>query len=337
MTSHVSDKAPVVLVTGAGGAAVPSLIEGLRARRYRVVAVDADANAAGLYLADAGYRIPFASAVAFPDALAHICRLEGVAVLVPLVDEELLPVASLADQLHIPVVAPRSSFTALCLDKYALMKRLKEVGIDVPESWLLRDRHDGMPFPLILKPRVGRGSRGVRVIATPAELDAYISTNRPDVDAMLLQRYVEGTEFTVSVVAWRDGVVRAVVPKEIIDKRGITRIAVTRRQPQIDGLCRAIQDELRADGPFNVQLRVDIRDGRPLPFEINPRFSTTTTLTQAAGVDELGRLVDLAIGVSSASEVWTWREDVTLVRRTVDAFLTFNDFATRRRAVQKSR
>ena len=99
----------------------------------------------------------------------------------------------------------------------------------------------------------------------------------------------------MSVVVWRDGIVRAVVPKEIIDKRGITRLAVTRKNDAIDRLCRNIQERLRADGPFNVQLRLDA-NGTPLPFEINPRFSTTVTLTQAAGVDELGSLVDMALG-----------------------------------------
>jgi carbamoyl-phosphate synthase large subunit len=130
--------------------------------------------------------------------------------------------------------------------------------------------------------------------------------------------------------------VRAVVPKEIIDKRGITRIAVTRRQPAIDRLCQTIQERFRADGPFNVQLRLDARDGTPVPFEINPRFSTTITLTQAAGVDELGGLVDVALGRRTGAEAWTWREGVTMVRRTVDMFMQFNDFAERRRIVYRS-
>ncbi len=325
---------PTVLLTGAGGAALPALIDGLRAKGYRVVAVDADPNAAGLYLADRGYRIPFAADPAFSDALRAICRAERVAALVPLVDEELLPVAQLAEEERIALIAPQKPFTALCLDKYALMQRLAGAGVPVPPTRLLREGWADMSFPLILKPRTGRGSRGVRVVATPDELTAYLASARPAPDATLIQRHITGTEYTVSVVVWRDGTVRAVVPKEVIDKRGITRLAVTRRHDAIDRLCRTIQERLRADGPFNVQLRLDA-DGTPLPFEINPRFSTTVTLTQAAGVDELGSLVDLALGRAVAAESWNWREGVTLVRRTVDAFIKADEYAARRRAVEQ--
>ena len=323
-----------ILLTGAGGAALPSMIDSLRTKGYRVVTVAADSNAAGLYLADRGYRVPLAADPAFPGVLRAICHAEGVAALVPLVDEELLPVARLAAEEDIALIAPHPAFTALCLDKYALMRRLADVGLPVPETRLLGEGWDGMPFPLILKPRTGRGSRGVRVFATPDELGTYLATARPGVDTTLIQRCIEGTEYTVSVVVWRDGIVRAVVPKEIIDKRGITRLAVTRKNDAIDRLCRNIQERLRADGPFNVQLRLDA-NGAPLPFEINPRFSTTVTLTQAAGVDELGSLVDMALGRTVVAESWNWREGVTLVRRTIDAFLDVDEYAARRKTVEQ--
>ena len=72
------------------------------------MAVDADSNAAGLYLADRGYRVPLAADPAFPGVLRAICRAEGVAALVPLVDEELLPVARLAAEEGIALIAPQS-------------------------------------------------------------------------------------------------------------------------------------------------------------------------------------------------------------------------------------
>ena len=61
------------------------------------------------------------------------------------------------------------------------------------------------------------------------------------------------------------------VPKEIIVKRGITRLAVTRRHASIDALCRRLQAALRADGPFNVQLRLHPVTGEALRFG-NPRL-----------------------------------------------------------------
>jgi carbamoyl-phosphate synthase large subunit len=322
-----------ILLTGAGGAALPALIDGLRLKGYRVVAVDADPNAAGLYLADRGYRIPFANDAGFVPSMRRICRAESVAALVPLVDEELLPSARLATELGIALIGPEPAFIEVSLDKYALMQRLVEVGLPAPQTRLLATGIDGMELPLILKPRVGRGSRGIKIVRTRRELDSHLDVARPDPDATLVQTFVDGPEYTVSVVVWRDGRVRAVVPKEVIDKRGITRIAMTRANDAIDRLCRAIQANLKANGPFNVQLRLDPKSGVPLTFEINPRFSTTVTLTQAAGVDELGSLADLALGHEPPVEAWQWKEGVTLIRRSVDAFISADDFNERRNAI----
>jgi carbamoyl-phosphate synthase large subunit len=324
-----------ILITGAGGAAVPALIEGLRARDRRVVAVDADPHSAGLYVANRGYQVPFANSADYVSAMRAICQHEDVGALVPLVDEELLPVAALGTELDIVVIGPRPDFTALSLDKYLLMQKMAEVGLPVPATRLLSEGVDGLALPLILKPRVGRGSRGIKIVRSRPELDAYLAASRPEATATLVQTYVEGPEFTVSVVVWRDGRVRAVVPKHVIDKRGITRIAVTRANAAIDTLCRNIQALLRADGPFNVQLRVDSRSGAPLTFEINPRFSTTITLTQAAGVDELGSVLDLALGVEPPPNAWEWREGVTLMRRTLDSFIDVHTFDERRAAIGK--
>jgi carbamoyl-phosphate synthase large subunit len=144
-----------------------------------------------------------------------------------------------------------------------------------------------------------------------------------------VQTYIDGLEFTVSVTVWRDGVVRAVVPKEIICKKGITRLAVTRRNSRIDDVCRAVQNSLYADGPFNVQLRVDKTTGIPLIFEINPRYSTTVSLTIAAGVDEIGSLISYATGKTETMSFGEWREGVVLLRRTIDEFMDEADFNKR--------
>lgn len=323
-----------ILLTAGGGAALPTLIDKLRAGGYRVIAVDADVNAAGLYLADRGYRIPFANDPNFLPAMRRICDKEDVRVLVPLVDEELLPMSQLANELGIALIGPQAPFIELSLDKYDLMRRMAAAGLPIPETRLLTQGVSGLSFPLILKPRVGRGSRGIKVVRNYQELDAYLSSAQPGQDATLIQSYIEGAEFTVSVVVWRDGRVRAVVPKEVIDKRGITKIAVTRYNEAIDTLCRNIQERLCANGPFNVQLRIDPSSGTPLTFEINPRFSTTITLTQAAGVDELGALVEVALGREPDPSAWQWREGVTLIRRTLDSFIDVKNYDERRAAAE---
>ncbi len=318
-----------LLLTGAGGAALPGLIRHLRAKGFRVLAADMDPHAVGLYLADAGFVIPGGLSATFVPAIRKIVRSEKVDVLLPLVDEELLASFALEDD-GVKVILPRREFIATCLDKHALMKELAASGIPVPATRLASEGRAGLGFPIIAKPRTGRGSRGVEILETEPELDGYLA-KLGSLESVILQELIEGPEFTVSVVVWRDGEVQAVVPKEIISKRGITRLAVTRRVASIEKLCVDIQRALRADGPFNVQLRLRGSGGPPLPFEINPRFSTSVSLTLAAGVDEVGSLIEQSLGSSTARYELrrSWKENEVLVRTTLDQFMSEAEFRSR--------
>ncbi len=307
-----------VLVTGAGGAAVPGLIRGLQAQGYRVVAVDTNPQAAGLYLADVGRVIPEGRSDDFLPALRQICRREQVDVVMPLVDEELVKATELGTDV-LGVILPHRQFVELCLDKGQLMTALGAIGVPVPETQTASADWRGIQYPVIAKPRTGRGSRGVALLHEAVALQDHLNAVGVAPDQMLLQSFIDGPEYTVSVVAWRDGSTQAVVPKLILKKQGITQLAVTERVPAIDAVCRTIQARLRADGPFNVQLRID-RAGRPVVFEINPRFSTTVSLTVAAGVDEPGMLVRQALG-GPPVENDQWTAGLVLVRQTTDVFL----------------
>lgn len=314
-----------VLITGAGGAAAPWLVRNFRAKGVQVFMADMDAYAAGLYLADKGFVVPPGLSKDFVPVVRDICRHEGIDVLIPLVDEELIPLAD-ADLGDTRVLLPRLPFVSLCLDKYELMQQMRAQGLDVPATRLASEGPGDLRYPLIMKPRTGRGSRGLHRVQTKAELDGILADPSCNPGEYLLQEQAQGVEFTVSVVAWRDGAVQAVVPKEIICKRGITKLAVTRSNKAIEEACAEIQHVLNADGPFNVQLILEAGTERVMVFEINPRFSTTTTLTAEAGVDEMYGLFLQALQGPQGFEFGPWREGVVLVARTMDQFMSEHDF-----------
>lgn len=323
-----------VLLTGAGGVALPGLIAALRNEGYRVVAVDASPQAVGLFLADVGHVIPLGQAPDFLPRLRQICKMEQVDVVVPLVDEELVPATFLEDD-GVAVVLPRRPFVEMCLDKFVLMGRLCAAGFDVPATRLASDGVGDLAFPVVAKPRTGRGSRGVAVLSNADDLARHLEAVGLPAQRMILQEHVDGTEFTVSVVVGRTGRTLAVVPKEIVSKRGITYVAITRRHQAIDAYCRGLQRVFSADGPFNVQLRVDARTASPRAFEINPRFSTTVSLTCAAGVDEPAELIAQALGRPPAADL-PWRDGVVLLRHMTDAFLDETAFVGRAEALARA-
>ena len=320
---------PTVVVTTAGSAPTPGTIHHLRTQGFRVVATDVDPTAPGLYLADRGYLVPPGDSEAFLPRVRTLCDEEGAAAVIPLVDEELVHVGELAKD-GVAVLLPRLDFVTTCLDKYVLMQELEDAGIGVPRTWLASEwpsRAANSPSGgLIVKPRSGRGSRGVVVVESAHEMARVVAECGYAADELIVQERIPGPEYTVSVVVWRDGDVQAVVPKEVVLKQGVTKYAVTRRHPGITRACRAVQSALRADGPFNVQLCLD-QDGRPRVFEINPRFSSTASLTVAAGVDEIAGLLRQAVG-DGPRLTDDWREGVAMVRRWTDDFLDESEFTS---------
>lgn len=323
MSAEQLHERPTVVVTTAGSASTPGTILHLRRLGYRIVATDMDASAPGLYLADRGYLVPPGNTDDFLPELRGVCLKEGAAALIPLVDEE-LPVVGELEYDGVSVLAPRAGFIETCLDKFVLMNRLRTLGIPTPSTRLATESPDELRFPLVVKPRTGRGSRGVAVCGSVTELGRMLTAGPYSATDLILQERVTGPEFTVSVVVWRDGEVQAVVPKEVMLKRGVTKFAVSRRNDRVEQVCRDIQTLLRADGPFNVQLALD-RDGEPRVFEINPRFSSTAPLTIEAGVDEIGGLLGQALGDGRRLRD-QWREGVVMVRHWADEFMSEQDF-----------
>lgn len=293
-----------ILATGAGGAGTVSILREFRKlSRYRLFAVDSNPMSVGLHLAEKSFVVPVATDPEYLDVMTEIICRNQVRVLVPLIDEELLKAWEIRARVgrELLLALPTEGFVRLTLDKGRMAREFGEAGISVPRTMRLTEAlADGGPvrLPAVVKPNRGRGSRGVVVLRDETDFHRHVHALGPDkVGDHIIQDYVEGVEYTVSVVASSDGRLLAVVPKQVIEKRGITRAAVTRRNEAITDVCRRIQQRFRADGPFNVQLILD-RDGRPVVFEVNPRFSTTVSLTMAAGVNEVEMVIRDRLGES---------------------------------------
>jgi carbamoyl-phosphate synthase large subunit len=282
----------VIFMTGGGGAGTIAAASYLKKTgRYRIVLGDMHAWAAGLRFADKSYILPAAKSGDFVGAVRKIIDKERVEIFVPLVDEEILKSYGLREFFpDLQILLPEYRFAKAALDKWSLINTLKKNNLPCPETYLFSEGKNSLKYPLIAKPRIGRGSRNMMQIGSDEQLGAYRILSGLSSDQILLQEKIPGREFTVSVVANKNGSVLAVVPKEIILKKGITIAAVTRDDPNIRDLCIDIQGKLKANGPFNVQLILK-DDGKPVIFEINPRYSTTIALTMAAGVNEIDILI----------------------------------------------
>ena len=299
-----------VLFTGGGGAGNEALWR-LLGQRYTLHFGDADSAAIDPRIPrERRHQLPWASDPDFVGKIATLCHQLGIDLLVPGVDEELLALARHANALApTRLLLPRADYVETMLDKLQMVRALSAMNIPVPSSQTLADDLSGVRFPCISKPRSGRGSRDVQVLASLADAVALASALGPAAHTVLAQEKIEGVEYTVQMVADAIGRLCAVVPVRIGIKRGITIRAETDAEPRVVAACQAIHEAISTEGCYNVQLMLT-SDGRILPFEINPRISTTLCLVVAAGVDP----ISIFLGHAATKGLISFTPNITLNR-----------------------
>lgn len=274
-----------VLFTGGGGPGTAALWNLLRGR-YEIHAADADPACISPEIPrERVHHIPMGSDPSFLESLRELCTRAQIDVLVPGVDEELLPIAENYDSFgSTRVLLPDKSFVSSMLDKLTFAEAMDSRGIPVPRTVRLDRSEAWTEFPCIVKPRRGRGSRGVTVVSHEGELRSIAVGHGMDASAFVVQELIVGDEFSVQVIAGPNGALRAVVPASILLKRGITISAVTTADDIILRVCGDIHNAFPTTGIYNVQ-GILTREGTFVAFEINPRVSTTLCLAVAAGID----------------------------------------------------
>ena len=118
--------------------------------------------------------------------------------LLRLSDPLMFAAAQEMERASIPFLGPRAAVLERCYDKHEAHRIAAANGVDSPATALASVAVD-MPYPLILKPRQGSDSIGVRLLRRgpiPAALRC---------EHYLAQEYIRGEELTVAVLHGRVG------------------------------------------------------------------------------------------------------------------------------------
>jgi len=277
-----------ILFTGGGGAATEFLWRNLKGR-YKLYFADADIRAIDDRIPlENKIEIPFANANDFVDKLSEIVRELSIDILVPAVDEELVIIGKNRDLFTSHVLLPEVDFVSGMLDKLESMKLIANKDLACPITKSAK-YSSSIGYPQIVKPRSGRGSRGVSILNSVEEVVAYMVLNRVNHEDIISQELALGIEYTVLIAADMNAKLKAIVPVRIEQKKGITIRAETEMQDSVIEYCKDFQNKFNVTGVYNLQC-ILTKDGKVLPFEINPRISTTFCLGVAAGFDPFVRL-----------------------------------------------
>jgi carbamoyl-phosphate synthase large subunit len=253
----------------------------------KLVGADSDPLAPSLKVMDVEYPLPLFGDATCKKALLELCQRETIHTILPMSNKA---VEFLNRHRHefkrenILAYLQDAKTIEICHDKFKLSQFLESAGILSPvtgEAGLFNNSSD---FPLIAKPRRGEGGKNNFVIENQRDLDFY-SERYP---GHVLQKYVEGQEFTVDWFSDKSGKPILIVPRERLAVRGgevmVSRI---RMDPEIIEAVRQVGLLLKLKGPANLQ-GILHDNGELLFTDINLRFGSGAGHTIAAGGDMPG-------------------------------------------------
>ncbi len=331
-----------VLVTGVGGGGNgEQLIKALRMakRRYRIFGADITPLSKGLFLADERIILPPAAAPEYLDELLRVCRENRIDALFTGSEPELKRISAVQDEIRAAgVFLPMNpaSVIEICMDKAKTMAFLAENGFSFPETVAIRsvpDLEKVETYPAVLKPSVGGGGSANTFIAqSPDELRLFGEWMLRIYPEFIVQRYIGNAdcEYTVGVLCdMEGGLINSIAVKKnilsalscrmkiksrfsdelLVISNGITQGAIG-RYPEVTRACEEIALRLGTRSAINIQLR--FVDGKAYVFEINPRYSGTSSFRAMVGYNEPDILIRKYLLGETIAPRFLYREGVIL-------------------------
>jgi carbamoyl-phosphate synthase large subunit len=265
--------------------------------------------------ADACFQVPACTSPTFVDHLLAICRRWQVDMVIPTIDPELDVLsrhveAFAASGTEIVISSP--AVIGIARDKLATAELLRSHDIPVPRTAspeAVAAAPAAWSWPLMLKPRGGSSSVGIRRIDGPEAL-----AEPGALEGHVVQELLHGDEYTVNLFFDRSGALRCVVPHRRHEVRaGEVAKGVTTRHAKLEAIGWSLGTILEgARGPLCYQAIVD-PEGRAAVFEINARFGGGYPLAHEAGARFSRWLLEQTLGLEPSCHD-QWRDGVTMLR-----------------------
>ena len=276
---------------GVGGNVSQGILKALAVSSLplRVIGACVDPLSAGLFTTDKAYISPLAADPGFLDWLIGVCNTDKVQVILSGVEPVLHALAEHRDEIFsrsgAVCIVSKPAQLEISDDKLKTCEWLKQNGLNYPDFAPAEDEVqvkqlvERCGFPLIAKPRQGKGSHGIMMLRNEADLAKVM-----DQTDYVVQEYVgtDEDEYTAGCFCDAAGENRGtiIMRRELL--QGTTYKAVVGDYPEIREECAKIINALKPMGPCNLQMR--LANGRAVCFEINLRFSGTTPMRARFGL-----------------------------------------------------
>ena len=211
------------------------------------------------------------------------CREKSINAIIPLTNravEYLDQNRKSFTDLGIHLYINSSDVISICHDKEKLSSFLQKNGILTPDFFNASSPN----FPLISKPRRGEGG-SCFIIKNQVDLDFY----RDKLSDQILQRFIEGEEYSIDWFSDMNGLPLVIVPRKRIETRaGEVTLSQIDMDEKIIAQAKNMAGLLGLKGPCNIQGFKE-SSGKFLFTDINLRFGSGSvhSISQGAKIPNL--------------------------------------------------
>lgn len=275
-----------ILFTGGGGVGNELIWRSLK-NKYKVFFCDMNVDNINNIIPKKNiFRVPAVQDDRYIPSIKKICDNNNIDIVVPGIDEELTKFKK-KKRLFKKIFLPSYKMIQKCNDKWLFYLDCKKNKITVPVTSLASEfsqrKHKRN---VILKPRFGRGSKGIIYSKNPKLTKMYIKllSLENKTNSYIIQDYVLGNEFTITQYYKEKSYF---YPLLVHEKKGITNNASVSKDKLVLNFCNSIAKVFKGEKIYNIQLIKTKK--KCYLIEINPRISTTFCFFLANGFDPFGK------------------------------------------------
>lgn len=306
-----------ILITGAGAPGTRGTVYALREnperRPVRIVGVDSRSQCVGRYLVDKFHTVPSPEEPFYADELLGICKRESAQIVIPQTTREVEALSRKRDflaQHGVRTMVSGSQAIEIANSKWKLIREFEKLALPVPSYRFARSERElkeavaalGYPeLPVVVKPPLSNGMRGVRVLRENAwDVDRFL-TQKPDGleicledllgilrrgrhwPELVVSEYLPGQEYSVDV--FMGSKVQVAIPRvRRVIRSGITFESSLEFREDISCYSIAASRHLNLQYAVGFQFKLD-REGVPKVLECNPRVQGTMVASVFSGAN----------------------------------------------------
>lgn len=287
---------PVILISAICGDIGYSAVRSLREVAEKIVGCDMKPYSPVSHLVDKFYEAPAATDTTdYMTFLKEIIIREKVGFFLPISEPEIEVLNTRRKELEalgVRLLLNNRNIIDTFLDKLKTVQYLESLNIKVPRTILLSDYDDSYGYPVIVKSKKGHGSKKLREIIDLHDLE-YV--RKKDDGSLLIQECVGSDKEEYTTGVFSDGnIISSITFRRKLGFGSMSIEAILADEPYIDNIAQHIARDMGLIGSINIQSR---RVGDVfIPFEINPRLSSTMLFRKQFGFDDAVWWLNVLLG-----------------------------------------